>query len=528
MVLFPSIFKLIGKINFLCMILSLLLSEISNRKHIFSSSLDLFSGIFWANETNLNTSYIYHILEIFNLNLVNFNYSGFLRYLDRILLFCSKELDNLKLFSFIRKFSPKFWTKGTNTDKKQNKVNGSRPQFTIIFRIMISLFVILYHFEKLLDPKQYISFLKQLSIFLIRNPIMPQFSSDKSYPLYSISSINENAIIRGVGFVCENESIDQGRSYEEMNIDVFDCFFSRYLTYSGKGGVIYVNDGSYTMSIIYSMFYNCVCSNEGGAIYFMATNSCLRMICANRCSASSQHFAILVASQMNQVEYLSVSNCSHDTSGYYSIYLETGDQMVDNTNSSMNNVIRYSGILIWTPSSFISTHCTLSNNNVTEWICLYFYSESGTVSMSYANIVHNNSPMAYGVVYVNGGGQIKMMNCIFQKNEGYLLCVTNSTLEVFHSFIDHSALSFSISTEVSTSNNTFTCLLTYQIQFFNSLHCNADIPLPQRTIDQTIRDTPQETIPRSYDEIICSNQIVDKREINVVFSFYFLYISYFQ
>ena len=88
------------------------------------------------------------------------------------------------------------------------------------------------------------------------------------------------------------------------------------------------------------MFYNCVCSQNGGAINFASSNSCLRMIYANSCSCgvgSFGHFTYLSASRMNQVEYLSVSNCSHTTSGYSSIDVFNGDQRVDNTNSSMNN-----------------------------------------------------------------------------------------------------------------------------------------------------------------------------------------------
>jgi len=81
------------------------------------------------------------------------------------------------------------------------------------------------------------------------------------------------------------------------------------------------------------------------------------------------------------------------------------------------------------------------------------------------------------------------MICIFQKNQNTLFNLAQGSLEVSHSFIDHSG-SFSTYTGVSTSNNnTFTNRNTYQLQFFNSLHCNADIPLiePKRmiTFDQT-------------------------------------------
>jgi len=119
--------------------------------------------------------------------------------------------------------------------------------------------------------------------------------------------LNDNEIICNVGLGCESESIDQGRSYVDKNINISNCFFSRSSSYSGDGGVIYVNVGSYSININYSMFYNCVCSGEGGAIIFDSSNSSFRMICANRCSASNGHFAYLIASQVNQVEYLSVS-----------------------------------------------------------------------------------------------------------------------------------------------------------------------------------------------------------------------------
>jgi len=288
---------------------------------------------------------------------------------------------------------------------------------------------------------------------------------------------NDIKIIWDVRMGCENENIDQGRSYVEKSINISFCFFSRYLEYSGHGGVIYVSASSYSMNINYSMFYNCACSNYGGGIHFISSNSCLKMLCAKGCSAFNRHFAYLIASQMNQVEYLSVSNCSHTTSGYESIGLSSGHQRVDNTNSSMNNAIQGSGTYLSNPSSFTSLHCTFSNNKVSDCICLLFSSTSGTISMSYANIVHNNSPTQYGVIYVTGAGSRKLMFCIFQNNQNYLFCIFEGSLEVSHSFIDHSG-SFSTSTPFTTSNNnSFTNRITYQIQFFNSLHCNADIPL---------------------------------------------------
>jgi len=297
--------------------------------------------------------------------------------------------------------------------------------------------------------------------------------------LYFVLWLNDNEIICNVGLGCESESIDQGRSYIDKNINISNCFFSRSSSYSGYGGVIYVTVSSFSMNVNYSIFYNCVCSGEGGEIYFSSSNSCLRMICANSCSALNYHFNYLSASQVNQVVYLSVSNCSHTTSGHYSIRLVYGNQRVDNTNSSMNIAFRYFGIGISSPSSFTSSHSTILNNKESFSKYIFFYSDSGTISMLYANIVHNNSPSQYGVVYVYGAGSKKMMYCIFQNNQNKLFCVYGGFLEVSHSFIDHSG-SFSSRIAVSTSNNnSFTNTITNQLQFFNSLHCNVDIPIEQ-------------------------------------------------
>jgi len=146
----------------------------------------------------------------------------------------------------------------------------------------------------------------------------------------------------------------------------------------------------------------------------------------------------------------------------------------------------------------------------------------------------------------------------------------SGSFEVSHSFIDHSG-SFSTSTTLSLKNNSLINMITYQLQFFNSLHCNAEMPLidrtpiktmeksemrsyeetlrmtyertidqtiretqinilngspmntlkqtPINTIDQTIRETPKETIPRTYAESICTNQRDNKREISVIIAF---------
>jgi len=503
--------------------------------------------------TKVYESFLYTLQNII-FNLVFLDYTYTLSYLSKLLCFVSNVIYICCYFEIPKKLSylwiPEIFLKKIfKATKKQNEIfkqisSTYKYRYISIITIGILFKIFIAKYENLVEPKQHID-------VKTKNPLI--------VPILSFR-LNDNETIWNFGLACENESIDQGRSYIDKSINISLCFFSRYSLYDGKGSIIYVNGGSHSMNINHSMFYNCACSNQGGAIYFDSSNSCIRMICANSCSCgdySHGNFAYLRASLVNQVEYLSVSNCSHTTSGYYSIWIELGNQRVDNTNSSMNNVCVGSGIVISSPSSFTSLFCTFSNNKVSDYICIWFYSSSGIISMSYANIVHNNSPFQYGVVSFDGGGSRKMMYCIFHNNQNILFCVSGGSLEMYHSFIDHSA-SFSRSTSVSTSNNnSFTIRITYQLQFFNSIHCNADIPLIdstpvitfekspirsleytirrtneetsrityERTIDQTNRETPKETIHRSYAECIFTHQMANWREISLIFSFSFLYPS---
>jgi len=410
--------------------------------------------------------------------------------------------------------------------KQERKCLNNKFFFVMVFILSVILFLRI--FVQLNSPCQQ---------RIILNTRTKGFKNSKISLFVPLRWLNHNDIIWGVSLGCQNESITQGRSYSQMNINISNCFFSRSLDMSGDGGVIDVSGGSYSMNVNESMFYNCVCSQYGGAIRYSSYCSNLRMVCANRChSNGSYHFAYLATSQANTIDYLTVLNCSYTASGSYSICLHSSIQRVDNTNSSMNKANLGSLIFISSPTSFTSTHCSFSHSKANERRCIYFYSDSGTILMVYSNIVHNLSP-TQGVVYVQGNGQRNLKNCVFQNNSIYLFCVYSGSLEVSHSFIDHSSPLLSISTAVLTgNNNSFVNIMTYQIQFYGSHYCNADIPLPQRTFEnspmkslqETIRETPKDTIPRTYDEIICSYQISNNAEISVIFSFQIICLSCIQ
>ena len=506
----------------------------SEKKPQLSSINHVFYLMITKNYRTFQYASKYHVLSMFIFYIVLLINFTIVKHLCQYLRLGSKRIqtnpsyDVPKKILYLLNLPLEFSRKKLNTPKKLNcltKKNGT-DRITTVLSILIGLCLIIIFacLINLDEPKQ------TIGVISIHDKFLENTENPSIVPLLWL---NDNDIIWDGGVGCESESVDQGRSYVDKNINIALCFFSRYLSYSGHGGVIYVNGGSYSMNINYSMFYNCVCSGEGGAIYFISPNSFLRMICANSCSASGRHFSQLEASEMNQMEYLSISNCSHTTSGYYPIHVYKGYQRVDNTNCSMNNAGQGSGLLINSPSSFTSSLCTFSNNKASYSICIYFSSSSGTISMSLSNIVHNISPNTLdGVFYAYGAGSRKMIYCIFRNNQNRLFCVVGGSLEVSHSFIFHTP-SFSTSTAVSTSNNnSFTNRITYQLQFFNSFHCNADIPLPKRSVEETLRmtyertivETPKETAGRTYAECMCTNNLSNWREISFVLAFLYAMI----
>jgi len=273
---------------------------------------------------------------------------------------------------------------------------------------------------------------------------------------------------------CPNESIFQGRSYFNVFVKVSNCFFIRTSLFTGNGGVIYINGGNFCLDLSYSMFHLCSCSNEGGAIFFVSTNSSLRKVCSSRCSGSYYNFARIQSSEENLVDYLSVTLCHYIQSGYVVFRLYSGYQIYDHSNSSLNKVYRVSGIGIGFSLSFIGSFCTFSNNNSSDWAC--FYSKNCKGTLTFTNIVHNNSPTGYGIVHINEN-HFKMNYCLFSGNTNALFCVELGSLELSHTLISHSGV-YSIMTPFVLENNNSISPVTYRqsynLEFFQSHYCNAD------------------------------------------------------
>jgi len=269
---------------------------------------------------------------------------------------------------------------------------------------------------------------------------------------------------------CINENISSGRSYTETKMNITDCVFLRYIAYTGKGGVIYTSVSSISMIVTRTTFSYCTNSNQGGAIYFDSLNSFLNFVCAYRCSASNYHFSYIKAIQNNQINYLSISYCSPSLTGYESIRSSSGVQSVDSTNSSHNSANQYSGIRVNSPTSFLSTFCAFAYNQVSNSICIIFESNNG--NMTFANIVHNNSPANHGVIRVYGGSYT-LNYCVIDNNQNTLFSIQSGSIAIFNSFLFHSGITSSM------NNNSLTHKATYNMRFYGTDQCKADHPINQ-------------------------------------------------
>lgn len=266
---------------------------------------------------------------------------------------------------------------------------------------------------------------------------------------------------------CINNNISTGRSYLNVNLNVSNCVFRRFSLFQGDGGVVYVK-GDFNISIAFSMFFNCTCSNYGGAVYISALNSQLNMICAYMCSAMERQWGQLSSTKNNFMYYLSISFCSYKTIGRCPIGIFHGNQRINYMNSSFNQVYHVSGISISSPSKLECNYCTFSKNNVASNTCISLTASYGTVSR--AIIVGNNSPNTFGVVYIYYGTNI-IEYSIFDNNINDLFYVEYGSLEILHSFISHNG---SISSEISvltSMNNSFIKTNTYQIDYLGSKYC---------------------------------------------------------
>jgi len=346
---------------------------------------------------------------------------------------------------------------------------------------------ILFFFEILVGKIRFIFlnnntiYFKILRLVILFTMISGYLINDKNSALV----INFSTKIHILSKICENESVPEGRSYYNQDIDIYDCFFTRHTSFSGEGGVIFV-EGSYNSVIYNSMFYHISCGFDGGSVFLDCEKSNMNRVCAH-CStaAKSYHFAFISASQINRIEFLSISLCANSTHGSQSFSLYYGSQKLLNSNSSMNNAVDISGCCVMIPTDFKGIFCTFSNNNVSSHSILSLSRNTGV--LSFINIVENSCP-SLGVVY-QFSGYYTLESCVMTGNNKILCYVHSGQMTLKSCAISHSHVT---TLGAVTINDTLIPFIeTYVIQFFHSRYCNADNTINILTPQETPMVTPK-------------------------------------
>jgi len=295
---------------------------------------------------------------------------------------------------------------------------------------------------------------------------------------------------------CADENIVSGRSYNGTSFVIEDCSFSRNQVFTGEGGVIYVT-GNGVLNLTNVMFHECFSTNHGGAVYTLIQVLDAKYICANTCySQSFYHFGLFQSSIVNSMEYLSMTKCSNTSNGGYSSSFVQGPQSVLNSNFSQNHATICSSIYVYNGLFLTSKFCSFSNNKATGTACIYLMSQRGI--LSYVNVIANNSPTE-AVFTLSVSANFTIEYSVIDKNENNLFSIeSGSYLYVFNSFVSHN---FNLIYRESTisSNNSITIHPTYQIPYFQSHYCFADIDVntPNPTVPSTPEITPFHTPSRT-------------------------------
>ena len=190
----------------------------------------------------------------------------------------------------------------------------------------------------------------------------------------------------------------------DQNINLILSEFSNVLII-GDGGAIYIN-GNYKMEINNSVFFYCITNNgQGGGIFFNnGLDSIIYKVCVYKCHTNTGNyyqFAFIRTqnNKLNLLSYISMSNCNNETICYTSLRLLYGIQNITNINCSYNNNI-YTCIHHYYPNVLKNIFSTYYKNTMKDYICIHLEGNSGLLSK--LNIVQNNSPKNYGIIFLTG------------------------------------------------------------------------------------------------------------------------------
>ena len=264
----------------------------------------------------------------------------------------------------------------------------------------------------------------------------------------------------------------------EKDTLIYKCLFLNLNNFNSKGGAIFINSNlNFDFILNSSNFFECKSSFNGGAISLTLNTGSIYIsfVCAYNCYTTSistlKQFAELNSKDQfnNYFHFVSVFQCApnHLILRSQSLYFLEGKQNISNFNSSNNQCEVHTSLCIVNPFSFFSIFCNIINNNASNFECIMFNKFSG--EMKNSNIVNNNSPLNYGVIYNTVNGIYLMNNCIFLNNKNLLFYVASGSLTIKNSIIFH--LNYSIGNSLIHSNQNNLYILSQTLNILNII-CN--------------------------------------------------------
>ena len=261
---------------------------------------------------------------------------------------------------------------------------------------------------------------------------------------------------------------------------LFSLFFN--LIINDNGGAIYVNNVESKSLIELTTFYKCIVNNgyHGGGIYFNCINgqNNLNKVCGVECESSSSNYdggghlfySRTSNNYLHQILFSSISQCTKNSKSFYCSYLLiNGKQIFKNSNSSNNYGMAQSGGHFRLSNELLVKYSVFSNNKVSTSSILF--SECSNSVINYCNLLQNQSPDGQGVYY-SYIGSIYFLNCYFMENTNYLFHVYGGgQIYINTSFIFHPSNSLSNGIINFGSLITYNFYQTCEINLFATYYC---------------------------------------------------------
>ena len=219
----------------------------------------------------------------------------------------------------------------------------------------------------------------------------------------------------------------------EKKINIKNCQFINCFENENSGGSININSTNSNLRIIYCLFINSSSKkNFGGAISSISLSNDIDFCCFSNCYSKFKGNALILLSSSpyfsNFLSFSTILNCSPFiySLGEDSISLISGDQRVFQCNFTSNycNPINSNGA---GPSFLSSNNYKMIYNtifNSSSYSVLSVISlPGGTIELT--NFISNI--VSLGLIYLKFVFSNTILSCTFQKNQGNILLLLNSS-----------------------------------------------------------------------------------------------------